>query len=500
MALSDYLAVLKRRWKLIAVVALLTAFAATAITFLMTPRYESRAQVFVSFQPTDPSSSSGLISGSTYTQNQITSYVDLATSPTVLDPAIETLGLATTAGALADDLVISNPQGTVLIDVVATSDSAAAAAEIANGVAASMTEVIPEFERPDDATSSPVKLTIVRVAVPPSAPSSPNVPLNIGLGVITGLLLAIGAAALRQSLDTKVRSEDDVRAITQAPVIGTIGYDDEAPSHPLIVQTSPRSARSEAFRRLRTNLQFIDIEGGTRAFVITSAAPGEGKSTTAINLAISLADAGSRVVLVDADLRRPSVADYMGLEKQVGLTTVLIGQASFEDVVQPWGNSRLHVITSGQLPPNPSELLGSHSMATLVKELTGTYDVVLLDTAPLLPVTDGAILARLSAGALVVAGADKVHRAQLAEALGRLSTVGARVLGIVINRISRAESEPYTYYDYTPGPTPPTKRELLGRRRGVEPPPRHAAVDPPGESVNADRPKSTWPGRPMSKR
>jgi polysaccharide biosynthesis transport protein len=158
--------------------------------------------------------------------------------------------------------------------------------------------------------------------------------------------------------------------------------------------------------------------------------------------------------LVDANLRRPSIAEYLGVEGEVGLTTVLIGQAEVEDAIQPWGNGSLHVLPSGQVPPNPSELLGSRSMANMLEQLTSTYDIVLIDTSPLLPVTDAAILAKITGGALVVAAAGTLHRQQLADGLGSLEDVGARVLGVVLNRLAHKQNDAYSYsYDYasTPG-------------------------------------------------
>jgi capsular exopolysaccharide synthesis family protein len=199
-------------------------------------------------------------------------------------------------------------------------------------------------------------------------------------------------------------------------------------------------------------LQFLELADRPKTIVVTSCLPGEGKSTTAINLAITLADAGSRVALVDADLRRPSIAEYMGLEGEVGLTTVLIGRADLKDAIQSWGKGSLHVLPSGQVPPNPSELLGSRSMANLLEELSSQYDIVLIDTPPLLPVTDAAILAKTTGGALVVASADTLHRQQLTDGLGALEDVGARVLGVVLNRLERKQTDAYSYYDYTAEP------------------------------------------------
>jgi capsular exopolysaccharide synthesis family protein len=212
-------------------------------------------------------------------------------------------------------------------------------------------------------------------------------------------------------------------------------------------------------------LQFLDIADRPKTIVVTSSLPGEGKSTTAVNLAITLADAGSRVALVDADLRRPSIAEYMGLEGEVGLTTVLIGQADLQDALQPWGDRHLHVLTSGQVPPNPSELLGSRSMATLLTQLASQYDMVLIDTPPLLPVTDAAILAKITGGAVVVAGAGTVQRQQLADGLGSLEDVGARVLGVVLNRLAHKQTDGgYTYYDYTSAPASGTRADSKSKQ------------------------------------
>jgi succinoglycan biosynthesis transport protein ExoP len=181
----------------------------------------------------------------------------------------------------------------------------------------------------------------------------------------------------------------------------------------------------------------------------------------------------------------------------VGLTTVLIGRATTADVIQPWGNGNLHVLPSGQVPPNPSELLGSTSMSTLLDALAAEYDVVLIDTPPLLPVTDAAILSRLAGGALVVVGADTIDRQQLAESMSSLDNVGARVLGVVLNRSSRSHSDAYAYYDYTPQgddtgartSAPSTKRSArAGGRTGAAKKTKRESVpaDVPGRMAEAD--------------
>ena len=443
MELKDYVAIVRKRWVSIVLVTVLVTGAAVAMTLLATPLYSARSQVFVSVRTGD--TSTDLVQGASFTQRQVKSYTDLVTSPRVLIPVIEQLDLATTPDELATSISASSPIDTVLINITATNPDPQVASDIANAVAESLSTQVRELEEPEDG-ESPVEISSVRAATPPPSPSSPKPVRNTALGFLLGLAIGFGLAVLREVLDTRVRTADDIRQVTDSSVMAAMAHDDEASDHPLIVHSAPHSIRAEAFRRLRTNLQFLDVADRLESIVVTSSLPGEGKSTTAINLAITLADAGSRVALVDADLRRPSVAEYMGIEGRAGLTTVLIGKAGLDDVIQPWGDGKLHVLTSGQVPPNPSEMIGSHAMAWLLGELVKRYDVVVIDTPPLLPVTDAAILARLTGGALVVAAANRVHRTDLADAIGSLEAVGARVLGVVMNRLARKQTDSYSYY------------------------------------------------------
>lgn len=461
MEFQDYLSIVRKRWVSILLITILVVAGAVAATMAATPMYQARSQVYVSVRTSG--TTSDLLQGSNFTQRQVSSYAELATTPRVLVPVIEHLDLPTTPDVLAGSISVSSPLDSSLIDIRVTSPDPRTASDVANSTADNLASEVSDLERPEGGVS-PVQISTVRNASPPTSPSSPNGPRNLALGVVLGLALGFGVAVLREVLDTRVRTEDDIRNVTETSVIASIPRDDDAELHPLIVQVNPHSQRAEALRRLRTNLQFLDVSGGPQMFVVTSALPVEGKSTTTINLAIALADAGSRVALVDADLRRPSVSKYLGIEGKVGLTTVLIGRATLDDVVQPWGNGKLHVLPSGQVPPNPSELLGSKAMAQVLTQLAAKYDVVLIDTPPLLPVTDAAILARLTSGALVVVSADKLHRNQLRESLGSLETVGARILGIVLNRVARKPSDAYTYYDYTPDGSESTNGSNPARR------------------------------------
>jgi polysaccharide biosynthesis transport protein len=444
----EYLDILRRRWMSVLIIALLTLALASVVTLVMPKKYTATTRLFFAVAG---NSVSDLAQGSSFAEKQMSSYAEVATSPLVLEPVVQQLALPVTAVELADSLEATVPPDTVIIEIAATDPDPSQAARIADAVGAELAKAAGGLSPSQKDGSEAVRATTLAVAERPTEPSSPNILRNLGLGLVLGLLLGTGIAVLRHLLDTKVRSEQDVRALTDSPILGVVAFDQKVPNHPVILRDEPLAAPSEAVRRLRTNLQFIDVANKPKSIVISSSIPAEGKSTIAVNLAVSVADTGARVILVDADLRRPSVADYVGIEGNVGLTTVLIGRADVEDVVQPLGTTTLDLLPAGQIPPNPSELLGSPAMAGLLDRLTASYDMVLLDSPPLLPVTDAAVLSKMASGALLVVGVDRIHRPQLEESLGSLKTAGAHVFGIVVNKIDRREVGRYSYDSaYTP--------------------------------------------------
>ena len=489
MELGDYLHTLRTRWLTVAVIALATLAATAVATLLTTPQYTSSTRMFFAVQGGD--SVADLAQGSTFAEKQMSSYAEVATSPIVLDPVAQTLTLATDGRGLAGSVHASVATDTTILVISATDQDPVLARDIANAVADQLILTVGSLspERPDGTET--VRATMLSEAEVPAAPSSPDVARNLALGMVLGLLFGVAAALLRHALDTKVRNETDIAAVTDASPLATVPIDTAATDHPVFMHDDSMGARAEAIRRLRTNLQFVDFGDRPSSIVVTSSVPAEGKTTTAINLAASLADAGARVVLVDADLRRPTIAKYMGFEGRVGLTTVLIGRANVEDVVQPWQGTSLDILPSGQIPPNPSELLGSRAMTRLLEELTSTYDVVILDSPPLLPVTDAAILSKLAGGTLVVAGADRLQKQQLRASLEALSKVGAHVLGIVLNKAQRKERDRYAY-EYYSSEDP----ALTGTRSSARKTRGRPAADP---TPAPEPPKgSTWPGERMS--
>jgi succinoglycan biosynthesis transport protein ExoP len=445
--LRDYLRILRKRWIVIVCVTLFGVASSAGITILTTPTYQASTLVYVQVQ------SSGtvgdLAQGSSFIQSQVKSFAEVVSTPRVLDSAIKSLRLDESADELSRSVTASAPLDSVNIEITVTRDSPSDAAAIADAVTASFRDVVGEITTSTGPTpTSQVSVSVLRDASVPESPITPNTLMNLAVGLLAGLLVGLGIAFFREILDTRVRGERDVIAITDAPIIGGISFDPSAVDKPLIVQDDPRSVRAEAFRTLRTNLQFLEVESGARSFVITSSIPSEGKTTTSANLAITLADSGAQVVIIDGDLRRPKLASYMGLEGAVGLTDVLIARAELADVLQPWGRGNLVVLPAGTVPPNPSELLGSKAMANLIATLETEFDVVLIDLPPLLPVTDAALVSKLTRGAIVVVAAGRTHKGELAGAIATLENVGANVAGVVLTMMPTKGPDAYGYGRY----------------------------------------------------
>lgn len=432
---------------IIAACTLLGLFAATAISLVVRPSYAAQTKLFVAIQ--SAGSVAELQQGNTFTQARVLSYVETTKTPAVLQPVVDSLGLSETPAELASSVSASADLNTVIITISAINESPVQAAAIAQAVADSLITVVGDLERPDSGGPSPIKLAVVTPAVAPSSPSSPNTELNILVGLLGGLVSGLAISILRAALDTKVRGESDFSLVSGAPRLGWVSYDENASRKPLLTQVSPQSPRAESFRQIRTNLQFATVNSESKTILVTSSVPGEGKSTTATNLAMAMAQAGQRVVLIEADLRRPMVANYLGLESSAGLTTALVGSAQLEDLLQPWGPDHLYVLSAGKIPPNPSELLGSKAMSQLLHELETMFDVVIIDAPPLIPVTDAAVLAQIVGGVVLVVGAGKIKTQDLEKSLRSLNLVEANLLGVVLNFLPTKGPDAYAYDYYS---------------------------------------------------
>jgi non-specific protein-tyrosine kinase len=470
----EFARALRKRWRVLIVTALIITLAGAAYVALVTPKYSSKAQLFVAgSDQSDPSSAyfSNLTS-----QQRVASYVDIIGSEAVLSPVVKQLGLPYTWQHLGGEVSASNATGTQVISVSATDSNAHRAADIANAVATRASTYLATLDSVGG-SASPVKVTLFEHASPASSPSSPKVVLDVIAALLVGLALGVGLAVLRDSLDTSLKDIEDIKRRFRVAALGAIPFDRATPKNPIVVKTSGGIGRAEAFRQLRTNLQFVQIDEQPRSIVVTSSISDEGKTTTACNLAVVLAQVGVDVILVEGDLRRPRVAEYMGLESAVGLSSALMGWSPWQDAVQDWGSDsvRLRVLASGPLPPNPSEMLSGESMDRLLTDLEDNCDVVIIDGPPLLPVADSAVLAASATGTILVVRQGKTRHQQVARALQALTAVDGRLYGVVLNmaRGSAIETEGYYYRGKSPvrgefvrpGSEPePAKKSRFGRK------------------------------------
>lgn len=447
MDLRDYLRLLRRRWPQVALVTALGVGLAGLLLFVQVPTYRATTTLFVSTPFAAGTSASSAYDSQQFSAQRVKSYIELLHGPRVAASVRAKLGTADSVDQLLQKTSASSIPDSVLLTVSADDPSPPQAQRLADTFAQQFSLLAAALEQVPGSDQSPVRVIVAESARLPTQPVSPRPLRELGLGLVIGLLLAVALAVLRESLDTSVRDEDDVRSAVDLPTVGHIAFDRDAAKRPLLVSVDPSSARAEAFRTLRTNLRYVDVATPPRSVVMTSSLPEEGKSTTTCNLAIALAQAGTRVLLVEADLRRPKVADYLGLVGAVGLTSVLVGSATLEDAIQTWGEERLLVLASGPVPPNPAELLGSPAMAALMQRLEGLADIVLVDAPPLLPVTDAALLGAVCSGVLLVCRRGATRREQLARAAEALRAVDARVYGVVLNMVP-VRGAASRYYGY----------------------------------------------------
>ena len=432
MELRDYLRIARRRWLLILGSVIATVAVAALVTSQTTPQYASTARVFIS---TTPSNSSDAYQGGLFSEQRVTSYADVISGLELSQRVIDQLQLDMSAGELAEKIDAAVVPDTVVLKITVTDPSPIQAQRINDGVVEQLQDFVGELETPPGRKVPLLKATVVDSPRLPNSPVSPQPVRNLGLALVLGLLLGFGLAVLREILDTTVKRIEDVPALGETPVLSALAFDSDVHDRPLITALPSHAPRAEAFRVLRTNLSFIDVDQASKAFVVTSAVPDEGKSTIAINAAIAMASAGQRVLLIDGDLRRPQVANLLDLEPAVGLTTVLVGMGEFEETIQKHAPSGLDVLTAGRLPPNPAELLQSNAMHDLLGAARDRYDVTIIDGPPLLPVTDAAVMASQTDGAVLVVRHAKTTKEQLNGAVQRLLSVGSAPLGVIFNMI-----------------------------------------------------------------
>lgn len=447
MTVQGFLRVLRERWIVVLAAALVGGLLGVGLYFLRPVEYTARITMYVSAQSGNSADTAYL--GGQLSQQRVKSYVELIGDPRVSDEVVRRLKLPATSEEVSSKITATSSLNSVVINVAVVDTDPQRAVTIVNTVGDVMIGLVDELERPTSPTGvPPVAVRVVQPAKTPVTPSSVGIEVLAALGVAMGLAVGIGVALLRNTFDTSVKSLESLEATSGAPNLGLIAYDPAIARSTSTVQSDPQALSLEAYRQLRTNLQFVNVGRPRRLLVVSSSVSGEGKTTTVANLAVAISATGQRVLLIDADLRRPRLSGLFGSDSSAGLTTLLAGRARLDQVIQWSPAGGFDYISSGSLPPNPSELLSSDPMKALLADLRSHYDVILLDTPPLLPVTDAAALAPATDGVILVCRYGTTSRTEIERAVRSISAVSVPVLGTVFTMVPN--TGPYSYSSYRP--------------------------------------------------
>jgi len=443
------LAGLVRAWPLLLIGLLLGLTSALVVNQVTERQYQANLTFFVATTGTQASTA---LQADEFAQRRINSYVGVIYSELFANRIIADTGLDLKPADVSAMINASVDPDTVLMDVTVTDVDPQRAYQVAGSVARNLDTVISEVDNREN--KSQVELRVISGPTLNPDPVSPRTTLNLAVGGVLGIGLGLAVVLLMQQLDTSLRSRDALALATGVPVLATMASDPAARRDPILTNADNKTRRAEGFRQLRTNLRFVNAATPIRVLTVTSSVESEGKTTTAINLAQTFVKGSVKTLLVDADLRRPKLEYHLDLEASAGLTTVLLGDVKWKDVVQEWGTDGLSVLASGPIPPNPSELLGSDAMAEFIAEAREEYEMVIIDTPPVLPVTDGVVTSILADGVLLVVRHGHTRREQVLSSIESLSSVGARLLGTVMTMVpftqGHASSSYYGQRD-TPG-------------------------------------------------
>jgi capsular exopolysaccharide synthesis family protein len=477
--LTDYLRILRKRKLLVLSAVVCCAATALAASMATIPVYQASAKLLVMARAQPSGGVSSAYEGALLSQQLMQSFAAVIEARPTAEAALRRQYENIPAGVLQQRIKADPIPDTLLIELSYEDIDPARAQRLTNAVALAFVSQVPGLQG-----GSTVRVSLVEPALRPTVPVRPQTRFNVALAAMLGLMLGVGFAYLAEHLDTSIRSADTLEAAADAPVVGTIPLF-AASEQPLPVVREPRSVEAEAFRKLRTNLSFLGVDRGSLCCVVTSPSVGEGKSTVTANLAMAIAQSGLRVIVVEADLRRPTVHRLFGLQQRVGTTTVLLDHVDIDDALHRLDDEPVAVLTSGQVPPNPSELLGSRPMGELVAELRRRADVVLIDSAPVLPVADPVVVSQFADGVLLVARAGATTRDHIKAARAACDRGGARVLGVVLNA-APFNADRAAYYGYY-GPREPEAVHANGNGAGSQQPAGNGAGPPQRASARTRR-------------
>lgn len=465
MTISDVFRILRKHIITVLSTGTIVFLIVVAFTFLSPIKYTATAELFATYssQTSDNQNSSEMSSGASYLSTQIQTYPKLVKTEAVLKPVIDELGLDMSVSDLADMVTATNPTNTFMVDISVESRNAKQSSEIANSVAKNLANQISSSLYTEKNGKSPINLSVVQQAQIPQKQSSPKIALYLAAGFVLAVMLSVIAAILKDTLNTKVESLEEIREFADISSLGIVPRSEVLDRIKPIVIAQPASAEAEEFRRMRSNIGFLNPTTQDRGhlIVIASTQPAEGKTTIAVNVAAALAEDGKTVLLVDCDLRHPSIASKLGIEGGAGLSHVLSGQAVPRDVVQAYWKKNLHILPAGKRPANASILLGSELMKEVLEQALRQYDYVLLDTAPLEVSNDAAVFGRQADGIVLVVGKGVAEKKELKNSVISLGEAKIPILGFILNFANPKKIHSDYYYYQSSG----THKEVGNKSR-----------------------------------
>lgn len=462
MTVADILEALKKH--LIVELVVLVAVLAGGFVYVnqQTPMYTASAQMFASFNrnpvtsgtESDSSYTPGYAevqSESNYVTSQLGTLSTLVTTPAVLQPVIDDLGLNMSVEALGASISIST-SSTYFVNIAVSNADAKQAASIANEVGQSLKEQLSSDSYSSERTYvlSYLNLSVVKPAQVPGSPSSPNVRSFMFKAALVGLVAAVCVGLAVEALDKRLRQLGDLQRITQVPTLGIVHKDAAFQGNAPVVIAAPAGRAAESVRRLALNLAFIapDQTSQSNVVVITSSGTNEGKTTISVNLAAALAEKGEKVLLVDTDLRKPSVAGMLGINGKIGLSHLLAGQVGTKEAIQQYWKANFHVLPAGEQTTNPSILINSQAMQEFLSQVAAVYDHVIIDTTPMRVANDAAVFAKGGARLLLVASQGVTLKKQLRESVQEFDMIDVPVVGTVFNQEQSKKGKDGYYYYY----------------------------------------------------
>ncbi|MBI5340299.1 MAG: polysaccharide biosynthesis tyrosine autokinase [Mycolicibacterium rufum] len=429
MTFQDFTRILRTRWKIICGVFLIAVLGAVGYLLLAAPQYQATTRLFVS--TTSDGTNTQTNDGGLFAQRRVLSYTQLLQGGLLAQRTIDKLGLDMTATELMAEITAVAPTDTVLIDVTVQDSSPTRARDIANTLSDEFVVMAAALETPDLGARPNAQIVVQQRAGVPKDPVSPKKARTLGVAGVVGLLLGVLAALVRDRLDPTVRRPEMVESATGVGVVGEIPVGAGHGDGPVVAFGRDDATVADAFRELRTNLQSLEVEPGPRVLLVASSVSGEGRTTTAVNLALALAEADHSVVVVDTDLRRPRIASCLDVPAEVGVSTVLGGGAELSAALQQTRYAGVSVLAAGEIPANPTEVLGTQRFRNLLEQLSSRFDYVVLDSPPL-EVKDAAILSASVQGVLLVVRYGHSARKQLAATVATLKRAGAPLVGAVV--------------------------------------------------------------------